>query len=333
VVTINQDKVNFQINTGLGRCDSCQTSNFVIHRKYSGEKLCVDCFIKSIEKNISTTISKYKMLNPQDTIVVAISGGKDSLALLYNLYSIQKSHYRSKKIIALTIDEGISGYRDRSLIYAKKFCSEYQIEHKILSFKEIFGKSLDEIVSIKRNSTNHQYACNYCAALRRRILNEGARQLGASKLAMGHNLTDLAETYLMNILFKRYPIIANQYPFKEQNTDLQKYFIQKITPLMRIPEEEVLLYSNLRGINYYPSHCPYRDQDPILRKRVLEFIQKCKTFSPEIEFNLMNGFLEVSEILYQNIPKRSFNLCKKCGYPCGRKDLCLYCSYLDEFNT
>jgi uncharacterized protein (TIGR00269 family) len=299
---------------------------------YSGEKLCTNCFINSIEKNISATISKYKMLNPQDKIIVAVSGGKDSLALLLNIYQIQKEKGRSKPIIALTIDEGISGYRNKSIESAKNFCNKYNIEHKILRFKDIIGKTLDEIISIKKDNSDYQYACNYCATLRRRLLNEGARELGADILAMGHNLTDFAETYLMNILFKRYQIIANQYLFKKENNEIRKYFIKKITPLMKIPEEEIYIYSNLKKIDYFPSHCPYREQDPILRKRVLEFIQKCKSFSPEVEFNLLNGFLEISEILYNNFQRKAYNTCKKCGYPCGTKDLCLYCTYVNDFN-
>jgi len=136
----------------------------------------------------------------------------------------------------------------------------------------------------------------------------------------------------MNILFKRYQIIANQYLFKKEDNEIRKYFVKKITPLMKIPEEEIYLYSNLKKIDYFPSHCPYREQDPILRKRVLEFIQKCKSFSPEVEFNLLNGFLEISEILYNNFQRKTYNTCKKCGYPSGSKNLCLYCTYVNDFN-
>ena len=327
------DKNNFQISTQFETCTACGANSFIIHRRYSGEKLCSNCFINSVEKNISSTISKYRMLQPQDTIAVAISGGKDSITLLYNLLKMQENKHRSNKIIALTIDEGISGYREKSIKYAKKFCNEHNVELKILSFKEQVGKSLDEIISIKKGNSDYQYACNYCATLRRRLLNEGARQIGANKIAIGHNLTDIAETYLMNILFKRYSIIANQYLFKQEQGDIKKYYVKKVTPLMRIPEEEVFLYANIKELQYYPSHCPYREEDPILRKRVLEFIQKCKKFSPEIEFNLLNGFLEISEILYKHTPKKPYNFCKKCEYPCGENDLCLYCRYLEEFSN
>ena len=309
-------------------CDYCNVKTTVIHRKYSGELICTNCFTNRIEKNIFQTISKYKMLKPQDKIVVGISGGKDSLALLYNLIKIQENNYRSKPITAVTIDEGIRNYRTNSIKNAIEFCKKFGIEHVIVSFEEKIGKSLDEIIEIKKNEAEYKYACNYCATFRRRLLNDTAKQLGANVLAMGHNLTDIAETFLMNILFKRFKLIANQHLFREEHKAIEKYFVRRITPLMKIPEEEIFLYSNLKKIDYYPSHCPYREKDPILRRRVLEFIQECKKLSPEVEFNLLNGFLEMSEILSNNYKSKSFNTCKECGYPCGNNTMCLYCTYL-----
>jgi uncharacterized protein (TIGR00269 family) len=312
-------------------CDYCNAKTIVVHRKYSGELICPNCFTNRIEKNIFQTISKYKMLKPQDKIVVGISGGKDSLVLLYNLIKIQENNYRSKPITAITIDEGIGDYRTNSTKNAINFCKKYDIEHIIVSFKEQTGKTLDEIVELKKNTTEYKYACNFCATFRRRLLNKTAKELHADVLAMGHNLTDIAETFLMNILFKRFKLIGNQYLFKKENKEIQKYFVKKITPLMKIPEEEIYLYSNLKKIDYYPSHCPYREKDPILRKRVLEFIQECKKFSPEIEFNLLNGFIELSEILSNRYKSISYKTCKECGYPCGEASLCLYCTYIKGF--
>ncbi|MFW9876361.1 MAG: hypothetical protein ACFFG0_24970, partial [Candidatus Thorarchaeota archaeon] len=90
--------------------------------------------------------------------------------------------------------------------------------------------------------------------------------------------------------------------------------------------------ANLKKFDYYPSHCPYREQDPIIRKRVLDFIQECKKYSPEIEFNLLNGFLELSKTLYYHREKKEYNSCQICNYPCGETKLCSYCSYLKEIN-
>jgi uncharacterized protein (TIGR00269 family) len=321
----------FNIYLKTGKCSSCENT-LVIQRRHSGQFLCPKCFEKSIEKIIYKTISKYKMLNPNDKIIVGLSGGKDSIALLYNLHKIQVNTYHSEPLIALTIDEGIKDYRENSLVKAKEYCQKNGIEHKIISFKERFGLSLDEIINQKKKSPDYKYACNYCATIRRRLLNDGAREFGGDVLALGHNLTDIAETFLMNILYKRLNLIGNQYIYKEESEVIRKYFIRKITPLMRIPEEEIFLYVNIKKFNYYPSHCPFRERDPIIRKRVLDFIQECKKYSPEIEFNLLNSFLELSEILYSQHEKLNYNLCTKCEYPSGKSMYCTYCSVKKELN-
>lgn len=322
---------NYKIFLKKGICSRCNNT-IVIQRKYSGENLCPDCFQKSIERLIYKTISKYKMLKPKDKVVVALSGGKDSIALLYNLNIIQNRTHHSEPIIVLTIDEGIKEYRENSIDKAKKFCKKYDFEHVIISFKEKTGFTLDEIINMKKNSPDYKYACNYCATIRRRLLNDGAKELGGNILAMGHNLTDLAETYLMNILYKRLTLIGNQYFFKQENENINQYYVRKIMPLLRIPEEEIFLYANIKKFDYYPSHCPYREKDPIIRKRVLEFIQECKKYSPEIEFNLLNGFLELSKILYNEKKRNHYNLCESCGYPCGKVKICTYCNYIKEFS-
>ncbi len=322
---------NYKIFMNKGNCSHC-TNTLVIQRKYSGENLCPECFQKNIEKIVYKTISKYKMLKPKDKIIVALSGGKDSITLLYNLNKIQIRTHNSRPITALIIDEGIRDYRESSIKKAEDFCDKYDIEYEIISFKERIGITLDGIIKTKRKTPDYKYACNYCATIRRRLLNDGAKELEGTVLAMGHNLTDFAETYLMNILYKRLDIIANQYLFKEQNDKLSQFYIKKISPLIRIPEEEIFLYANLKKLDYYPSHCPYREQDPIIRKRILDFIQECKKYSPEIEFNLLQGFLELSKTLYHHREKRNYNSCQNCGYPCGNGKLCTYCNYIQEFS-
>ncbi|MFX1455373.1 MAG: ATP-binding protein [Promethearchaeota archaeon] len=322
---------NYNIFLKRGKCSKCHNS-IIIQRKYSGEELCPTCFEKNIERIIFKTISKYKMLQRNDKIIIAVSGGKDSLTLLHNINEIQKKRYKSEPIIALTIDEGITDYREKSIKKAEKFCKEHDIEQKIVSFKEKMGYTLDEIIKKKKDLPDYKYACNYCATIRRRLLNDEAKELGGTILAMGHNLTDLAETYLMNILYKRFHLIANQYIFKKESSEIEEFFIKKITPLMRIPEEEIFLYANIKKIDYYPSHCYYRERDPIIRKKVLDFIQECKKSSPEIEFNLLNGFLELSAILYNQKGKNRDNRCQSCGYPCGNTQLCLFCHYKKELN-
>lgn len=320
---------NFKIFIKTGKCSSCHKS-LVIHRKYTGEYLCPECFIVDIEKKIYNTIKEYNLFNPSDIIIVGLSGGKDSIALLYNLKKIQENQQYSNEIIALIIDEGISDYRDKSIDSAKQFCIENEINYNIISFKERIGKTLEDIIIQKRSSNDYKYACNYCAIFRRRLLNEGAKELKGDILAVGHNLTDMAETFLMNILFKRFSLIAQKKIFEVNSSkEINPYYIKKIKPLMKIPEEEIFLYVNIKNLTYYPSHCPYSTQDPILRRKVLNFIQNSKDIIPDIELNLLNGYNELSKKLKKYYIKDEKNYCLNCGYPSNKK-LCQYCNYKQE---
>jgi uncharacterized protein (TIGR00269 family) len=305
----------------------------VVQRKISGEFHCLECFIESVEKLIYQTVVHYRMLKPEDMIIVGLSGGKDSISLLYNMIHIKEKIGNFAPIIALTIDEGIRDYRKKSIEFAKQYCQEYNIHHEIVSFKERIGKNLDEILVLKRGTDTERYTCNYCATIRRRLLNEEAKKLGGTVLALGHNLTDVTETFLMNVLYKRHQLIANQYLFKTETEEAKKHFIKKITPLIKIPEEEIFLYANLKHLKYYPSHCPYREEDPILRKRVLDFILKIKTILPEVEYNLFESFQRMSETLYKTLPYQQFQECNICGYPCGNSQLCTYCTLIESLKN
>ena len=126
---------DYNIFLKKGKCSYCN-HNLVIQRKYSGEHLCPECFQKNIEKIVYKTISKYEMLKPQDKIIVALSGGKDSITLLYNLYKIQIQKHQSQKIIALTIDEGIKAYRENSIKMQRIFVINIILNIRLFHLKK-----------------------------------------------------------------------------------------------------------------------------------------------------------------------------------------------------
>jgi uncharacterized protein (TIGR00269 family) len=178
---------------------------------------------------------------------------------------------------------------------------------------------------MKKRSSNSRYACNYCAILRRRLLNEGARKLKGDLLAVGHNLTDISESFLMNILYKRFKLIGHKF-FKNSNKDrISSIYIKKIKPLMYIPEEEIFLYNSIKKLPFYASHCPYSQEDPIIRKQVLQFIQKCKNLIPDIESKLLDGYMMLSSLLSENLTEMKNGLCPECGYPSNKNLKCSYC--------
>src|SRR5918995_1322133 len=132
----------------LAICSKCQKKTSVYFRQYSGEHLCRSCFIFSIEEKASRTISKFSMVDYGDKIAVGVSGGKDSLSLLLVLKHLF-DRKKTSDLIAITIDEGIAGYRDESLKIVKEFCSRLNITNEIFSYKELFGIDMDESMSIR----------------------------------------------------------------------------------------------------------------------------------------------------------------------------------------
>ena len=321
----------YQIKLKKGSCDLCGKFSFLIERKFNKDSLCTQCFTEKIETTIHQTINDYKMITPDDRVIVGLSGGKDSITLLHNLIQLSKKNLL-KSIQAVIIDEGIKDYRAKSIEDAISYCNGYDVTYKIISFKDRIGKTLDEINAFFNNRSDKRYTCNYCATIRRRLLNEGAKELNGTVLAVGHNLTDFTETYLMNVLYNRLHLIGRQYLFKKESEEIRKSYIKKVKPLLQIPEEEIHLYANLKKLKFYPSHCPYREVDPILRKQVLNFIQEMKNFSPEIEYNLLNSFNKLSKKLYETSSLPQSNNCLKCGYPSELAQICTYCKLIQTLN-
>lgn len=98
--------------------------------------LCKRCFTQSVEEKTRATIAKYQMFRFDDRIAVAVSGGKDSVSLLHVLAKIELRHPKAR-LVAVTVDEGIRGYRDEALKIAAENCEKLDVEHRVVSFKEL----------------------------------------------------------------------------------------------------------------------------------------------------------------------------------------------------
>ena len=136
------------------------------------------------------------MIKNGDLVCVGVSGGKDSLVLLDSLKKMSETH--SFRIIAVTIDEGIPGYRDEALGIVKEFCSKLDVEFKTYSYKDLFDMTLAESLELRESEKTS--SCGICGTFRRRALDHAAKELGANVIATGHNLDDTLQTFLLNTL-------------------------------------------------------------------------------------------------------------------------------------
>lgn len=300
-------------------CSFCN-KKAVITKKYEGISLCKNHFLYSVEKKLRKTIRQNQLIKRDDCISIAISGGKDSTLLLWFLASIQKKY--KIKIFAISIDEGIKNYRKNTLKYAKQFCKKYNIKHYLFSFKKEIGMNLDKIMKTKYTKNQNIAACSVCAVIRRYILNKKARELGANKLAVGHNLDDESQSIFINYIrgdvkrgMRLGPISPNQ-----NNVN----FVPRIKPLINIPEKEIALFCVLKNFEFsLNDECPYARTS--FRWKIRDIILDLEQNSPGTRFSIIKNFEKTRKILeLKNSKKEKINFCKICGEASG-KEYCKFC--------
>ncbi len=195
---------------------------------------------KPLEEKARRTIVRHGMLEFNDHVAVAVSGGKDSLTLLNVLVKLETRFPRSK-ITAISVDEGIKGYRDEALEIAREACEKLGVEQAVVSYRELFGTTIDELTEMHLGQT----PCSYCGVLRRKAINRAAAMVGATKIATGHNLDDEVQTVLLNMLHGDPWRVQRSSPVLR---DPRGKFLCRIKPLCEIPEKEIVLYALLEWI-------------------------------------------------------------------------------------
>ena len=291
------------------KCHKCE-NEASYSRKYSGESLCSDCFSISIMRKTAKTISKYRMIKNGDLVCVAVSGGKDSLALLHVLHKMSKTHNFEIKVA--TIDEGIPGYRNESLGIVRNFCSTLNVEYKIYSYKEFFDLTIDE--ALQKRESEKTSSCSICGTFRRRAIDYAAKDLGADVIATAHNLDDVLQTFLINMLSGDIKKIGWMNP----NSD--KPF-KKIKPFCEIYEAEIVFYAFSNDIPFQMEPCPHMNEG--IRTEIREFFNSLENQHSGIKNNLYNSILKISQTLRDSSYKE-MNLCKNCGSECTGK-ICSVC--------
>lgn len=175
-------------------CVHCKASRAQILRPKTHERLCKACFTSVFEAEIHATIVSSALFQRGDRVAIGASGGKDSTVLASVLKTLNTRHDYGVEFVLLSIDEGITGYRDDSLETVKRNAVQYGMELCIVGYRELYGWSMDEVVAQIGKKGN----CTYCGVFRRQALDRGAARLGINHVVTGHNADDIAETVLMN---------------------------------------------------------------------------------------------------------------------------------------
>ena len=249
------------INAGfeIPACDVCGKPA-VVEQAYSGRILCGEHLAKSIRKKVAKELRKQLVLQKgqHTTIFVAISGGKDSAALLELLVDIIGVR-PDVTIIAGTVDEGIDGYRPPSLQCAIDLCERLDVEFITVSYKQLGFEEMDTVVPLipgmtETDSKAPNMPCSYCGGFRRQGINHLAKKVNADIMALGHNLDDMAQTVLMNMSNGDLERTLRLAPHTNTPIDGMP---PRIVPLRWIPEQEIHLYAVHKNLPIHHEECPH----------------------------------------------------------------------------
>ena len=303
-------------------CTKCQKEESLYYRAYSGEYLCKKCFVRSIESKVAKTISKYSMIEYGDKVAVGVSGGKDSLSLLYILKMLFDQHPNNgNELVAITIDEGINGYRDESLQIVKDFCAELGIGSKILSYESLFGIDMDQ--AMVQRSSQKMSSCSMCGTFRRRAIDIAAETVEADIVATAHNMDDQLQTFMINLLAGDVERIGWIYPEPVQYTQAG---IKKVKPFVEIYEYEIAFYALQRGIPFQSEDCPYMNES--IRTDLREFFNRLERDHPGIKYNAYRSMTKISKVLRSSMPPSETKKCSRCGRV-STGDICSVCKTLN----
>ena len=194
-----------------------------------------------LQKLLSYTrkaIDDFQMIQPNDVIAVGISGGKDSLTLLYALANLRNFYPSPFTLKAITVDLGMP---DMDFTKVKELCEQLDVEYTIVD-TEIF-----DIVFEHRKETN---PCSLCAKMRKGALNQKIKELGCNKIAYAHHKDDLVETMLMSMLFE-----GRWHTFSPV-THLDRMDLTLIRPLLYVNESDIIGFRNKMNLPVVKSSCP-----------------------------------------------------------------------------
>jgi uncharacterized protein (TIGR00269 family) len=281
---------------------------------------CKPCFNEFVHDQVARAINSERMFGPEDRVLVAVSGGKDSLALWNILLQLG---YRAD---ALYVDLGIGTYSERSREKAERFAETVAKAHQatmmVHTVQEEEGAGIQELSNLI-----HRPTCSTCGTIKRYQFNRAAVEHDYDVMATGHNLDDEAARLLGNVLHWQEEYLDKQSPSLPASVE---GFAKKVKPLYRLAEREIAAYAVLNRIDYIVEECPMAKGSKMLLYK--EVLNRLETESPGTKQAFYWGFLEKQKARSNAQPmaekdRVALRPCATCGQP-TTAEVCSYCKML-----
>lgn len=281
------------------KCKRCKAPAVVALPSHN-TAFCEECFYLFFTKQVETAIRRQKMFTHDERILVALSGGKDSLALMLEL-SLQ-----GYNVTGLHIDLGIFESSVKARKKVEDFCAKYDLPLIVLEMEK------EELPMPEVKKYINRPVCSVCGKVKRHFFNKIARDEGFDVLATGHNLDDEVARLFANTLRWDGAYLSDQGPsLPEENG-----FARKVKPLFRLTEFETANYAFLKGIEIHSDPCPYSSGASFTSHK--ELLGELEHRSPGSKFAFYDGFLRRGREAFQMLEKEQgdeLHPCVDCGSP------------------
>jgi uncharacterized protein (TIGR00269 family) len=284
--------------------------------------LCKEHFLEWIPEQTERFIGKYKMFSRSEKILVAVSGGKDSLSLWDIL--IRLGYQADGLYICLGIDEGLR-YSAESQRLTEKFSAERGLKLHVVDINHEYGATVPQFS--QRSHRGRIKPCSVCGLIKRHVMNRVTRDFGYEVIVTGHNLDDEVAVLFGNTLSWAGEYLLRQGPVLPAVPGLSR----KAKPLFRIYERESLAYALLSGIEYIYEECPFAiGSTSIYYKQLLNRLENDR---PGAKQSFYLSFLEARQSgLFSEREKvqADLHLCPDCGQPTSAPGLCSFCRMISN---
>ena len=294
------------------KCRKCGGTAVLELRRHNAA-FCAPDFLDFFRNQVREAVRKYRMLDKDEHVLVAVSGGKDSLALWDVLLD---EGYRTT---GLYLDLGIFDYSVESRRKCEAFAAGRGVPLIVASVAEEVGGPVPVIKEVTRRPP-----CSGCGLSKRYLMNRVALDHGIGVVATGHNLDDEAATLFGSIAHWQTDALARQSPALPST---HAKLVRRVKPLYRLSELETSAYAFLRRIDYIVEECPFaKGATSIAHKEILNRMEED---SPGAKHNFLFGFLDKARVAFERTENVVLNECTRCGQV-TTGTLCAFCKLSDQ---
>ncbi len=294
------------------RCRKCGESAALELRRHNAA-FCVPHFTEFFRKQVREAIHHYRMFTPDETVMVAVSGGKDSLALWDVL--IEEGY----PTVGLYLDLGIFDYSRESREKCEAFAAARHQRLLIERVDAAIGAPIPEVQKATRRPT-----CSACGLSKRYLMNRAALTHGFVVVATGHNLDDEAATLFGSVMHWQTDALSRQSPALAST---HPKLVRRVKPLYRLSELETAAFAFLRGIDYIVEECPFAAGATSLAHK--EALNRLEATSPGAKHNFLFGFLEKARPAFERGQDVQLTECASCGQV-TTGEICAFCKLADQ---